>query len=611
MPMDAIAAPGAGPEPWLEIIDGDAPLLLIAPHGGRAGAAARATLHPKVNDLETAAITRELARRLGAPALINAAMDRNEIDCNRLAQLAQRAPWLIDLIVGRVAAITRRHGRATVLLIHGWNVIEPRVDLGLGLREAGGRLRPPAGAHVSASDGFINGPVAALAARLTTAGIIPTFGLRYPGGASQNLLQAFTQRHCASELAALRELAALAAHGAIDALQLEMSVAVRMPGALRARNLDAIAGAFAPTASSSSSATSASSMESPAAAPAMIVVRDALPRFARGAAATPAGVAMRIGVEFYDPAARVGGMASFDFGAGAAGARIMVMFDGCCAALFTGEGKSEFAGAQVRLGPLRMTLAAGRGALSFRGPAMVVDDGAAYLSVERALASGQLDTAMELAATIELDDCAAPACAASAGDSAPGDSDLAAAARAGTALFGRLRGALTVGGVRREIAAVARVGTSCMGLGSQRFTTRRMLWACFTGAGAAQSAIEARTMTFDGAPQSRTARILDAGAWRECELGAIDLDTPAPGARPGPIHAAITLHDGVAAPLSGRADNFMTLSRPGPEATRIHTSLGFATYQMGDARGAGMFEYSRVVGALPSAAGDSDDADSD
>ena len=118
-------------------------------------------------------------------------------------------------------------------------------------------------------------------------------------------------------------------------------------------------------------------------------------------------------------------------------------------------------------------------------------------------------------------------------------------------------------------------------------------------------------MTFDGAPQSRTARILDAGAWRECELGAIDLDTPAPGARPGPIHAAITLHDGVAAPLSGRADNFMTLSRPGPEATRIHTSLGFATYQMGDARGAGMFEYSRVVGALPSAAGDSDDADSD
>jgi len=43
--------------PWLEVIEGSAPLLLIAPHGGRAGAAAHAILHPKVNDLETAEIT--------------------------------------------------------------------------------------------------------------------------------------------------------------------------------------------------------------------------------------------------------------------------------------------------------------------------------------------------------------------------------------------------------------------------------------------------------------------------------------------------------------------------------------------------------------------------
>ena len=53
-------------ESWLEVVDGDAPVLLIAPHGGRAGAAAEATLHPKVNDLETASITRVLAARLDA-----------------------------------------------------------------------------------------------------------------------------------------------------------------------------------------------------------------------------------------------------------------------------------------------------------------------------------------------------------------------------------------------------------------------------------------------------------------------------------------------------------------------------------------------------------------
>jgi hypothetical protein len=126
-----------------------------------------------------------------------------------------------------------------VLLIHGWNVIEPRIDFGLGLRHANGRLRPPAGAHVSASDEFIHGPVAELFARLSVVGIIPTFGLRYPGGASQNLLQAFTQRHSGSELEALRRLAQFAGRGAIDALQLEMSVAVRLAGPIRARGLDA------------------------------------------------------------------------------------------------------------------------------------------------------------------------------------------------------------------------------------------------------------------------------------------------------------------------------------------------------------------------------------
>src|ERR1700687_1241647 len=246
--MDAPAGGVIEPAPWLEVIEGAAPILLIAPHGGRAGVASRLTLHPKVNDLETAAITRDLAQRLGAAALINAAMDRNEIDCNRLSQLGARAPWMLDLIAQCVNRMVERHGHATVLLIHGWNVIEPRIDFGLGLHDANGRLRPPAGAHVSASDNFINGPVAALSARLSAAGIIPTFGLRYPGGASQNLLQAFTQRHAASEIEALRQLAELAARGAIDALQLEMSVAVRMPGSIRMRGLEALTKVFLHTA---------------------------------------------------------------------------------------------------------------------------------------------------------------------------------------------------------------------------------------------------------------------------------------------------------------------------------------------------------------------------
>ena len=233
-----------GYAPWLEIIDGEAPLLLIAPHGGRAGAAARATLHPKVNDLETAEITREIAARLRAPALINAAMDRNELDCNRLSQITQQAPWLLELIAKQLAGIIRRTGHATVLLIHGWNIIEPRIDLGLGLRDVGGTLRPPPGAHVSADDTFILGPVSSLAARLRDAKIHPTFGLRYPGGAAQNLLQGFTARHASSEAAPLRRLANMAAEGMLNALQLEMSVALRLPGELRERAIAAISDTF-------------------------------------------------------------------------------------------------------------------------------------------------------------------------------------------------------------------------------------------------------------------------------------------------------------------------------------------------------------------------------
>src|SRR5262249_47373155 len=156
-------------------------------------------------------------------ALINSAMDRNQLDCNRLSQIIQHAPWLLELITQQVAAIIRDAGRATVLLIHGWNIIEPRIDFGLGLKDAGGALRPPPGAHISATDSFIRGPVSALAARLRDAQIQPTFGLRYPGGAAQNLLQGFTPRHAGSEAAPLRQLASLAAEGALNAVQLEMS----------------------------------------------------------------------------------------------------------------------------------------------------------------------------------------------------------------------------------------------------------------------------------------------------------------------------------------------------------------------------------------------------
>ena len=591
---------------WLEAIDGEAPLLLIAPHGGRCGAAARATLHPKVNDLETAAITRELAERLNARALINAGMDRNEVDCNRLSQLATHAPSVLDLIEQSVCRIVEEHGHATVLLIHGWNVIEPRVDLGLGLRSTNGRLRPPAGAHVSASDRFINGTVAPLSARLAAAGVIPTFGLRYPGGASQNLLQAFTQRHAGSEIGALRRLAALAARGDIDALQLEMSVAVRMPGAIRARSLDAMAAAFAPVTRRAPRTPLAAPVS-----PALIVERKGPSGTSRKSSSAQAAPSVRAGIEFYDAAARIGGMASFDFGAGAAGARIMMLFDDCRAALFTGEGTTIRNGSSLRLGPLDLGIDAQGGILRFHGPAVIVNDGAAYLSVENALAQSELDPAMMVEAAIDLD--------GGAGDGGIGGMiERALGATAGvtapstpgghSAVFGRLRGTVVLGGVRRKIDAVARIGGSFTGLEPARFQTRRMLWASFPGA-TDFTALEARSWTFAGDDARHTARLLCDREWHECEMTALELETPAPGARPDRISAAMVTHRGDDAPIHGVAEAFMTLSRPGPDRTRIHTSIGFARYRVGDVIGAGMFEYSRVVDLVEVSGEDGDDSD--
>ena len=144
------------------MIDRPSPILLIAPHGGRAEAAFRGP-NPKVNDLHTVEITRTLADRLAASALINFAMDRNRLDCNRLGQLVERAPWLLEMIARRVEEIVARHGRAIVLLIHGWNIIEPRVDFGLGARLRDGRLVPAGRGHISAGDEFINRTVTAIA----------------------------------------------------------------------------------------------------------------------------------------------------------------------------------------------------------------------------------------------------------------------------------------------------------------------------------------------------------------------------------------------------------------------------------------------------------------
>ena len=116
------------------VIPGESPLVLVAPHGGRRDPHQRpwAAGHLRMNDLHTAALTTELAALTGAAAVVNADQDRNDVDLNRIVEADERAPWFLDRLAAVLDATLARHGRATLLALHGWNVIQPVVDLGLG-----------------------------------------------------------------------------------------------------------------------------------------------------------------------------------------------------------------------------------------------------------------------------------------------------------------------------------------------------------------------------------------------------------------------------------------------------------------------------------------------
>ncbi len=574
------------PEPWLETIEGRSPVLLIAPHGGRAGPAAHATLHPKVNDLHTAEITRELAERLQASALINASMDRNLIDCNRIAQLVERAPWMLEVIADRLERMVERFGRATVLIIHGWNIIEPRIDFGLGARKLGDELRPVGSARVSASDSFIHGPLAMLATRLGDGGIAATFGMRYPAGGINNLVQAFTDRHRGSRIPPLERISLLASSEPVNTAQLELSVSVRLPGEMRRHCIDAIADTFAEP------------VKSEAIAPGFAIVR--APRAARRAA--PAGVPHRVGVEFYDASSRIGGMASFDLGVQGFGARIMLIVGERRVVLCTCEGTPRREADRLSLGPLSLSLTGGTLALDFAGPAAVVPDGSNYLSIERALATSNLDPAAQVTLGIPIADGFDPS-------TLFGNSRFDSEPRAASPLFAIGSGEARIEGVRYSLRASARAGASFTGLGPQRFAERRMIWALFES-DARTEAIELRRVNHDAAPPHHNARILSAAGWSPLTLRSLEIETQAADAVPHRLEASAAGPDGDSLHLAGAPLAFVPLSRPGPDGCRIHTTLGFGTFRSGDRVAAGMFEYSRRIQPVLESE-DSLEADSD
>lgn len=381
--------------PWCRWVQGHGRHLIVAPHGGRCLDAPRRATR-RVNDLHTADLADELADGLGASLIANPMLDRNQLDLNRLSQVRHGAVWFLELLEQVLNAILERHERAEVLFLHGWNVIQPKCDIGIG------RCLPDvtaAAAHageLTVSAPYATARLAALVAACHEAGIGAPLGTRYPARHPNNLIQLFRRDGRAG---APPRLAAWVGAGRIDAVQLELGVPLRWPNDLRRRFTEIAQRVFS--------------------APPTPAARDVAPC----RRATPAGLAPPAALACYDAAAQLGISARVDAlpgGRGVSG-RLLLFIGERDVALFTGED----AGKQLSGGGPHFAPLADGFRLRFAGQLLRSDDGRRYVDLETAFAASQLITA-------EL--------------------DLTFARTAPH--YGRVRGHVTIDGAAHDIAAL-------------------------------------------------------------------------------------------------------------------------------------------------------------
>lgn len=410
---------------WCRFAIGTAPVIIVAPHGGRRPPDA-GRRGARVNDLHTAALAEELAGALGAGLLINTALDRNLLDLNRISQIAARAPWFAAALEHLLGAALARHARVELLVVHGWNAVQPRCDLGIGARLADPAAFDAGEPTVTVSADYVATRLAALRAACARAGIATAFGARYPGRHPNNLLQLF--RRGTPHPAAATPIADWVAAGRIEAVQLELGIPLRWPGADRERFVTALRSAFdEPT-------------------PRVRTRR-------RPPSAAPAnGITRPLALQAYDPAADIGVSARLDPLPDGIAARLLLFLGRERVALFTGDAAAADAATLLP----RLTAEPDGLRLRFRGALIATDDGRRYVDLEDALAASQLLTA---------------------------DVDLHLTG----GLYGPVRGALTLDGRRVRFAGdgFARPASGVFG-GTPRWLTSLTLHAGFGGGEALQ-----------------------------------------------------------------------------------------------------------------------------
>lgn len=377
---------------WMTYREGEVPIVLVAPHGGRRPADAPIRDSVKVNDLHTAELTALLAERTQGYALINCAYDRNELDLNRISQVRARAPWFLGALVELLSTLTAHHERVRVFFVHGWNVVQPVCDLGMGLKLRGDRIAPASKAAApTLSPGFFRDVVLPFREAALTQGIDVALGRRYPAADKDNLMQMFSARFAEDLSPEIRALAALSMQGKVDAVQLELGVGLRWPGRERERFVEV----FCQTLGRCTPTTRARDWDLPAvffaASPQPVTSQ------LNGSPLSlhPTPEPKRLALHFHDPLSGVGVMGGVEFGSAMAtrSGRLMLSLGGTEMVLFTGEDDARTDLDRLQVGGFVWRSELDGLAISYRGPVMRFSHPQAFIRLEEGLAASWVESA--------------------------------------------------------------------------------------------------------------------------------------------------------------------------------------------------------------------------
>lgn len=544
-------------------------MLVVVPHGGlcahdllelRRGGTLRG------NDLHTGEVARALAQRLGASLIENLAVDRNQLDLNRVDEVTTHAPWFLDLLREHLGRILARHAHAEVLFVHGWHVVQPTCDVGVGARLATPTEAAKLAPRLTASPSYVASALDTLRALGARDGIHTTFGERWPAAHPNNVMQLFRRvpRATGGPCAALADLTA---SGRTHAVQLELGAPLRFPGAWRERFVAAAAAAFG-GAAQRANVDAGASVATPSAA--LVAPRghadarrghgDAAQRAAAATAGAHAPV-RGVALQAHDAAVGAHGL-GIVAGLGALGpdeigGRLLLLPGGQRVLLFTGHGRPRADG-RLALAGLEAEIGEHTAWVRFRGPLLDIPDAALYFRDERAQLAARV-----VGADVELHYATSEA-----------------------RTWGWLEGRVRLDGAVLRVGATAFTDPVLARLAPERPGVRLRLVASFGADLGAVADLD------PGEPASSLRLLGDDGATALALAEEADgAHAPLPDVVPGRLTPpfALALRGGGALRCTPRSH--VTILRPVRPGLFARVTFGVAGYALGERRGSGFYEH--------------------